>query len=523
MRLSQIFLLSTLLLAGGLQAQHPLPTRSVSVFKNGTAFLIRSGQVSPADGHFRLKAEHLPPALFGTIWLSSPDKNLGAVSTFVDTVASKVLTMNYFFSARENIGKRATFLLGDEGKEVITGTIRDARDNTVAVESEGKWVLVMAKDIHRIDYLERPEWQMTRKDAERVLDIEFVAAKPRQTVDLMYLRSGIAWFPQYRIDLVGDDKAMLSFRAELTNDAEDIENSEVNFVVGIPNFMYGNQIDPLFHFASMDQFISNFDPSSPQPSFVRSRADMAQSFSNTISYEAASDQFGGLPAPADNVEGESQEDLYYYSIQGVTLPKGGRAMYTVFSREIAVEHIYEAQLPANTAYSASYQAEPRTLPEPVFHRLKLQNNSNQPFTTGSAMVFRADGPVARPISQDKLTYTPAGGKSFLTLTNASDVEVRHKENEVARVVNARREDKMQYDLVTVEGEITIKNHKSTDIRLDIRRTLTGELLSTKPDWQLSRRVNFNSSLNPLTDVCWELKPKAGEEITIRYSYKIFVR
>lgn len=523
MRLSQIFLLSTLLLAGGLRAQHPLPTRSVSVFKNGTAFLIRSGQVSPTDGHFRLKAEDLPPALFGTIWLSSPDKNLGAVSTFVDTVSNEVMATDYFLSAKENIGKRVSLHLGEKGEEKVSGVIRDAQDGMIAIEGEGQWLLVPVKDIHRLSYLERPNWQMTRKQAERVMQINFVTPKPKQTVDLMYLRTGIAWFPQYRIDLVGEDKAMLSFRAELANDAEDIENSEVNFVVGIPNFQFTNQTDPLFYFGAMNQYLNGFATGNVRSGYAQSRADMAQTMSNAISYETASDQFAGLPAPADNVEGESQEDLYYYSIHGVTLPKGGRAMYTVFSREIEVEHIYEAQLPANAAYNEYYQTSAQTLPDPVFHRLKLLNNSNQPFTTGSAMVFRADGPVARPISQDKLTYTPPGGRSFITLTNASDVEVRHKENEVARVVNAKRENKIQYDLVTVEGEITIKNHKSTDLRLDIRRTLTGELLSTKPDWQLSRRVNFNSSLNPLTDVCWELKPKAGEEITIRYSYKIFVQ
>ena len=505
-------------------AQHPLPTKSVSVFKNGTAFVIRSGQVTPQDGSYRIKSEYLPPALFGTVWLTSPDKNLGAVSTFVDTTEKEIMASDYFTSAKENIGKKASFLLkgSKEQDESVSGTIRDARDQMIAIESAEGWILLPASDIKRIQYQEKPDLTFTRKDAERLMQIDFTSAKPKQTVDFMYLRQGLSWYPQYRIDLTGDDKATLTFRAELANDAEDIDNSEVNFVVGIPNFLFSNMQDPLFNFGSMRPYIDDFAPRNANQNFLQYRADMAQSFSNVISYESAAGDPAGLPAPVE-VEGESQEDLFYYSINGVTLPKGGRAMYTVFSREVEVEHIYESQLPANTMNSNSYLTEARTLPEPVLHRLKIMNGSTQPFTTGAAMVFRTENGRARPISQDKINYTPAGGKTFLTMTNASDVEVRHKENETTRVANAKRENKVQYDLVTVSGEVTVKNHKASDIRLDVRRTLTGELKKTNPEWLLSKRVNFNSSLNSITDVCWELKLKAGEELTIKYEYEIYVR
>ena len=484
--------------------------------------MIRSGQVQPENGTFRLGHQHLPPAMYGTVWLSSPDRNLGAVSTYVDTTETSIMASDYFTSAKENLGKKATFILGKE--DTITGVIRDARDQMVAVQGEDVWSLIPAKDIRRLQYHDRPELMFTRKQAERLMEVSFNQPKARQTVDFMYLRGGISWYPQYRIDLFDDETANLTFRAEVGNDAEDIENSEVNFVVGVPNFQFSRMQDPLFYFASMDGFNRNFagGMGNANQGFLQARADVAQEFSNVISYETAADDFGGLPAPVE-VQGESQEDLFYYSIDGVTLPKGGRAMYTIFSREVEVQHIYEAQLPGNTASSASYYAESRTRPEPVLHRLKIKNNSTQPFTTGAAMVFRTSEGVSRPISQDKMTYTPPNGQTFLTLTNASDVEVRHKENEVARQVNAKRYQKVQYDLVTVEGEVTVKNHKSSDIRLDIRRTIIGELQRTNPEWLLSQRVNFNSTLNDVTDVCWELELDAGEEMTISYSYEIYVR
>lgn len=501
-------------------AQHPLPTKSVSIFKNGTAFVIRSGEVSPEDGKFRIGHEHLPPAMFGTVWLTSPDQNLGAVSTFIDTTEKTMMATDYFTSAKENLGKKATFILGKE--DTITGVIRDARDQMIAVQGSEVWSLIPAKDIRRLQYHDRPELSFTRKEAERLMQVEFNEPKAKQTVDFMYLRQGISWYPQYRIDLLDNDKANLTFRAEIGNDAEDIVDSEVNFVVGIPNFQFSNMQDPLFYFAPMDRFNNSFAAGNANQGFLQARADVSQQFSNTISYASSQDDFAGLPAPVE-VAGESQEDLFYYSINGVTLPRGGRAMYTIFSREIEVQHIYEAKLPANTAASSSYYDDAETRPEPVLHRLKMKNNSTQPFTTGAAMVFRSSEGTSRPISQDKINYTPAGGQTFLTMTNASDVEVRHKENETARQINAKRYKKNQYDLVTVSGEVTVKNHKTSEIRLDIRRTITGSLEKTNPEWLLSQRTNFNGTLNDITDVCWELELEAGQEMTIKYEYEIYVR
>ncbi len=502
--------------------QHPLPTKSISVFKNGTAFVVRSGEVTPTNGHFRLNREWLPEALFGTVWLTSPDKSIGAVSTFIDSVSKETVATYHLISAKENIGKRATFHLKKDGQSV-KGIIREVNENIVVVEASENWILFLGSDIERMEYDEKPKLTFTETKAERFMQVDFLSPKPKQTIDFMYMRNGLSWYPQYRIDLTGEDKATLSFRAELANDAEDIHDSEVNFVVGVPNFLFSSMLDPLFNFAPLgirggggstfDAYGSNL---------YQARAVMTQSFANTVAYDTEVGDPAGLPAAVD-VDGESQEDLFFYTINGVTLPKGGRAMYTVFSREIEVEHIYESQLPPNTTNSSAYLTEPRTLPEPVLHRLKITNASTQPFTTGSAMVFRTENGKAKPISQDKINYTPAGGKTVLTMTNASDVEVRHKENETARVTNAKRENKLQYDLVTVAGEITIKNHKSTDIRLDVRRTLIGALKTTNPAWELSKRVNFNSSLNEITDVCWELKMKAGEELTIKYGYEIYVR
>ena len=45
-------------------------TSSISIFKNGTAFFIKSGKVKTEDSAYRM-TENIPPALFGTYWINS--------------------------------------------------------------------------------------------------------------------------------------------------------------------------------------------------------------------------------------------------------------------------------------------------------------------------------------------------------------------------------------------------------------------------------------------------------------------
>ena len=65
----------------------------------------------------------------------------------------------------------------------------------------------------------------------------------------MYLSRNLNWTPTYLIELVDEEKARLTLRAEVINNTEDIENTNVNFVVGVPNFKDANQYSSLVDLA----------------------------------------------------------------------------------------------------------------------------------------------------------------------------------------------------------------------------------------------------------------------------------
>jgi len=97
------------------------------------------------------------------------------------------------------------------------------------------------------------------------------------------------------------------------------------------------------------------------------------------------------------------------------------------------------------------------------------------------------------------------------LTEAPDVSVKFLDKETSREANKKSIKKGKYtyyhDLVTVETKVTVHNYKNKDIRLDLKRAITGELGKSDVKWHLSPRVQFVYTLNKKTDVCWEMKLK----------------
>ena len=81
-----------------------------------------------------------------------------------------------------------------------------------------------------------------------------------------------------------------------------------------------------------------------------------------------------------------------------------------------------------------------------------------------------------------------------------------------------------YDLVTVKGELYVKNNKSKEITLDIRKTLTGEVLDASHDGRVQKiaeGINLKR-VNPSSVITWEVPVKAGAEARLTYKYKVYV-
>ena len=131
------------------------------------------------------------------------------------------------------------------------------------------------------------------------------------------LEKGMVWSPSYRVNIADDKDAAVDLDAILADDQEDLDNSDVSFVVGYPNFMYANVLSPI----SLQQSVASF-----VQALMSGGENNPGAFGNimaqSITYNSAP---AGMPQAGYSVmatPGEKNEDLYLYHKTGVSLKKG---------------------------------------------------------------------------------------------------------------------------------------------------------------------------------------------------------
>ena len=371
-------------------------THSVAIFKDGSAFVIKKGNVATQDGIFRLE-DDLPQALFGTLWVHSPTKKLSGVASYLDKVDHSNEANNIANSIRGNVGKSAKYYLHPVKKEdpveSFEGKIKAVVGTLVTIKSGSNYTTLPINRIHRVDFKEEPNLDWKSKIEKRILEVSFLNKNKSQPIEFMYLQKGIGWLPNYLIEVKGEEKAMMTLRATVVNDVENIEDAEVHFVVGVPSFLYANMTSPLVATEAVVNMlgrIGHVQPSNPTLNFG------ATEFSNSIG--SANINYGnrqelstlGLSSE-QSLEGTSMEDLFYYTKQKVNLKKGGRGFFEVFRKEIPISHLYEVQLAPNHPQGGNYRTEFAFNPEtknPVWHSIKIKNPTDAPFHNGFCLDYQ---------------------------------------------------------------------------------------------------------------------------------------
>jgi len=129
----------------------------------------------------------------------------------------------------------------------------------------------------------------------------------------------------------------------------------------------------------------------------------------------------------------------------------------------------------------------------------------------------------KPVSQDTLPYTPKGAASTLKITIATDIRASHEEREVARQQEVNHRRGYNYDLVTVEGRLKVRNYKTKEVRLSIGKSLRGKVEFQSDEGKAVQLGEGIESDNPRSRLTWEINLKPDEERVVTYRYKIWVR
>jgi hypothetical protein len=310
----------------------------------------------------------------------------------------------------------------------------------------------------------------------------------------------------------------------LVNDAEDLNNADVFFVVGVPNFAFANIPSPMALQQSLYEFMQTAARRDGVGSALTSNAIVAQqTYSERLSM--SSPDFG---AGVSEMSGGAQEDLFLYTRPGVTLARGERGTFNVFSSAVACEHVYEWTVEDDPRVDAfgivqninrAPSDEDRNLSNNVWHSLRLKNATNFPWTSAPTMVVQN----MKPVAQDTLPYTPKGATSTLKLTVATDIRSSHEEREVARQRSEDHRRGYVYELVTIEGMLKLKNYKNKEVHLLVNKTMRGNVESQTDAGTTEKLAEAISVDNPMSRAKWDLTLKPGEDRAIAYRYKIWVR
>lgn len=497
-----------------------LPVKTVTVFKNSSALIYKSGKVPLQDG--RYTATEFPNALFGTYWVSGAPNELQSVFTAIDSVETPVSFLSKAELLRKNLNKPLRILVesgsvnGYEPIEAVCTNvykIENFQDVCLFKTKTGNYLSLSSTEIHRIEFLEVPALDLKTKKEQKRLQLNFKPGKNEAEIGLSYLTNQIGWTPVYRLELDGKNKGNLSLRAEISNDAEDLGSAELRLAVGIPNYKFAVNPSILFNYGRNAGSLG---------SGYNGPAQMAN---YQIAFDAETYEERVIAVPVDQPEGYQAEDFYFYTVRPGNFPKNSRYQYPIFQTDIQPVHYFESVLPSTTPGShnsyTTNSVQPNSEKFPVFHYVEFKNTTNYPWTTGASNILSQSSAGLQPISQDMLPYTAPSAMCKVKIAQTPEIKITHGEGDIDRQENAKRFFSTTYDKVKIEAQVCVVNYKNEPVTLKIRRPIEGTPLSSEQPWN-NKQEQATLRVNPSYMLEWGMELKPGEERKWSYSYEVFV-
>jgi hypothetical protein len=293
-----------------------------------------------------------------------------------------------------------------------------------------------------------------------------------------YLAKGITWAPSYVVDISDSKKAVISAKAEVINEAENLAGVHLDLISGFPNLQFANVVSPMAGKDSLAGFLSSLASGSSPQGGAGGTNVMAQQrlYSDNYGREGR----GIMPEYATPAAGQSIEDLFLYPVEQVNLKKGETGYYPLFSAKIPYTQIYTWEIPDYINQEDRYgnpQREGKEMQEEVWHSIRLTNSTRIPWTTAPAQTIKSN----QLLGQDTLTYTSSTAETKLRITRAMGIKAEQNEYETKRKQQALEMYGNYFDKVSLEGKLRIINYKSEAVNVEITKILSGEVTQSTPE------------------------------------------
>ena len=543
-----VFLLAAPVLAegNGGDVEAAVKIKQVSLFKNGLGFYQGKVAVPGLDDAFWMRP--MGAAVHGTFWLgySQGVEMAGVVAREVDGEEMKpALTVQELLKA--NVGKTAQLTISGEtvvGKLAYYAEQPDAAEpdayrpgrgaqvgrgyyqgqaNLVMVETEEGTVALNAGQVQRVIFPgEEAKLELASGTKEMRLEVKLNSMAEGEELGLSYLAKGATWAPSYMVDISDEENALLSGKAVVINEIGDLADVTLQLVTGYPHLQFADIVSPLVMKENLAQFLAALGKGQS------GRGDsgvMINVVSQQRTARARERREWAMPAYGAAEMGQVAEDLFLYPVEGVTLKKGEVGYYPFFSESVPYKHVYRWQIPdyvnEYNQYNRDRYHQEQEEEEEVWHCVRLENTTKVPWTTAPAETVKG-GFI---LGQDTLEYTPAGGKGTLRITRAMNVVAEQGELEIERKRDALTMYGHHYDLVTVRGELSVKNYLGKSVAMEISKTLSGELKESEEGSapKVEKLEKGLKRMNGVSELTWEIELQPGEQKKLGYVYEVYVQ
>lgn len=530
-------------------AQSPPPAMSldieqVALFKNGLGFF--TGQITCPAGQTQLRIALPAAPAHGTLWISYPAEieMASIIAKEVESAETQdAITIPELLQA--NVGRSARIALGDrEITGVITYFAQDRRPDQdelypprspvgpargydyrapqqpaalVTIQTDSGLVGVDPRSVTSVTFTGSPaEQKVPRPVRQTQLDVRLNRAADGHRLAVTFLAKGVTWAPSYLVDIAEEGKARISAKALVINDACELKNVAAQLVTGVPHLQFADILSPMGLRETLTQFLQNLNRGAEMP-----RGRVGAVVTQNVMYGA-----GGMAGPDYGAAeaGTVAEDLFLYPAGKIDLDRGQVAYIPLFTESVPCEHIYQWDLPDYVDEAGHYfysrdrdsQAEDE---QEVWHNLRLTNATAVPWTTAPGQTVKA-GAI---LGQDTLKYTPPGGTAILRITRAVGVKAEQIELETSRKREAIRMYGDTFDQITVRGDLSLLNTQNKAIKLEITKTLSGEVRSTDPAAKQEKLAKGLGRMNGLSKLTWTVELPPATEKQINYVYEVYVR
>jgi hypothetical protein len=524
--------------------------QKVALFKNGLGFFVAEADL-PA-GKESVTVGPFAAASHGTFWTAyAPTLNIHSLIANETEIEEVQPVLNIPDLLHANIGKHATIVLSGDPQTSLHGIILSCPKyeppsspspyepgqsvnpnynrgyynpaaDMVLLKTERGYSAVRPNSILNVDFLEKNINQSyAKKKKAYQLRVQRAANAPQGNMTISYLAKGITWAPSYRVDISDNRKAQIAAKAAIINEVADLKNLEVELVTGFPNLRYSDIMSPLAKKEDLAKFLEALSKGESE----RGRDRRSVLTQQRASYGGMGGSMGGggiMPEYGAAKVGAVAEDMFFYPVDNVRLKKDQTGYYPLFTAAVKYRHIHQWEIPDYVEAEDRYNSRNRDQAkeeEIVWHSIRLENFLKLPWTTAPAEVIKDD----QLLGQDILNYTPTGAETDLRITRAVSVKAEQIEYETDRKRDAARFYGYHYDLVTVSGELEVKNFKPKPITLEITKYLSGELKSSGPQALVSKLARGLRRANPRNKLTWTIELKAGEQRKLHYTYEVYIR